>query len=240
MAKNKVVIKINYDNEQGNKPETSTKLVTEWHFGRIVVASVLVLVAVSGLIYLFMSGDDSVDKTNQTAVIQQETKPTKIEDDIQQSAITNKIDRIDETETKVSDETVIQSVEQTGAEFDQLEKENTSEKSIFDPRISRAVLTHALVNKEPVGEISSPITADKNKAISVYFFTEIKKMKGEVLFHHWYRNDKLVFKRKINILGNRWRASTSKLISYSKKGHWVVKLTDEEGNILSVMAFNVI
>lgn len=39
-------------------------------------------------------------------------------------------------------------------------------------------------------------------------------MKGQALYHYWIREGKLIYKGKINILGDRWRAATSKLISY--------------------------
>ncbi len=58
-------------------------------------------------------------------------------------------------------------------------------------------------------------------------------MKGEILFHYWLRNGQSIYKKELNILGNRWRASTSKLISYSKTGKWRVESVNKEDVILN-------
>lgn len=111
---------------------------------------------------------------------------------------------------------------------------------IYDERIRRTVLAQSIKNKEPKSEIGVPIVARQDRAVVVYFFTEITNMKGAVLFHHWLHDGESVFKRKIGIFGDRWRASTSKMISYSGKGHWVVQLINSQGKILSKIEFDVI
>lgn len=114
------------------------------------------------------------------------------------------------------------------------------DSKIFDRRVSRALLAGGINKKEPFNLILSPVVSDRDKAISLFYFTEIQDMKGQVLFHHWLRNGKTVFKRKLNILGNHWRAATSKNITFSKKGRWQVKLVDGDGNIMNVINFDVI
>lgn len=95
-------------------------------------------------------------------------------------------------------------------------------------------------NKEPGKGIVSPLTANKDRAIGVFYFTEINNMKGKTLFHQWKRDGKLVYERKINILGDRWRASTSKLITYSKTGSWSVRLVNKQGDIFNELEFEVV
>lgn len=111
---------------------------------------------------------------------------------------------------------------------------------VKDARVTRTMLVKGINNKEPFGEWNLPIKAEKDSAKGVFFFTEIKNMKGRVLYHRWYRDGKLIFKRKINILGKRWRVATSKTIPYSGKGRWEARLTDGSGNILSAITFDVI
>jgi len=115
-----------------------------------------------------------------------------------------------------------------------------SPKGLSHGRVTRALLTTGLNNKEPLAGISLPLVVNKNNAAQVYYFTEIINMKGEILFHHWLRNGQSIYKKELNILGNRWRASTSKLISYSKTGKWRVELVNKEDVILNKIEFNVI
>jgi len=112
--------------------------------------------------------------------------------------------------------------------------------NIADKRVSRAVIAYSLKQKEPEKVVTGWVKADKAKAVGVYFFTEINQMKGDVLFHKWYLNNKIVFSRRLNILGNHWRASTSKLITYSQKGEWRVTLVNRNQQVLAEIRFYVI
>lgn len=254
MTENKVVIKINYDtSKQKKQPELQPSMVTEWHVGRIILALVL-LVSIGGLLtYWFMSPSPvSVEqKTLSQPVLVKNEHIKKANKENQQNTISNKkvvkenkavegINEKQQSETPAKPVAVKDADQGTVKQVNKNETQSTVVPLIKDARISRLVLAKALNNKEPVGEVSLPIIVDKNKAIGVYFFTEINNMKGKVLFHHWLRNDKSVFKRKIHVLGNRWRAATSKLITYSGKGRWVVMLTDMKGNILGEIEFDVI
>ena len=109
-----------------------------------------------------------------------------------------------------------------------------------DSRVVRALLTVGLNNKEPLGNISLPISVTENKAVRVYYFTEIVNMKGQSLFHQWTWNNQIVYKKEIKILGNRWRASTSKMIINSKVGVWNTRLVNKEGVILNEIKFKVV
>jgi hypothetical protein len=119
-------------------------------------------------------------------------------------------------------------------------KSAISSKIISDAKVARALLTSGLNNKEPLAGISLPLVVNKNKAAQVYYFTEIINMKGETLYHHWLRDGQNIYKKELNILGNRWRASTSKLIPYSKTGLWRAELVNKEDVILNEIEFNVI
>ncbi len=232
MADNKVVIKINYDKVKSK--QTQPKMVTEWHIERIMIAVALFMIILGLLVYIFNCGEgdkEIVDeKIKQQDLIEHEINTSKINP---QQAV--QVEGKKNKEAIINSETIINNQ----AEYGKAGRV-VALSDIFDNRVSRAVLAKELNNKEPVGEIFVPILTDKTKAVGVYYFTEINNMKDRVLFHEWFRNDKLVFKRKIHILGNRWRASTSKLLPYSAKGRWVVKLVDESENILSLIKFEVI
>ena len=44
----------------------------------------------------------------------------------------------------------------------------------------------------------------------------------------------------INILGNRWRASTRKMMQYKLIGPWQVRLVDENGGLMHEISFEVV
>ena len=111
--------------------------------------------------------------------------------------------------------------------------------SITHYKVTRALLARGISNKEPFGEINAPIKV-KNKTVGIFYFTEIKGMKGRNFYHQWLREGKLVFKRPITVLGNRWRVSTSKLFTPSSKGSWTVRLTDKAGRIYNEINFEVL
>jgi len=113
-------------------------------------------------------------------------------------------------------------------------------KILSNKNVVRAVLAKGLYNKEPVGDIVLPLVLNDTAASRVFYFTEIINMKGQYLYHLWLRNGQMVYKRRIGILGNRWRASTNKLIPYSKVGSWTVRLVNEQGVILNEIQFETI
>ncbi len=231
MKDSKVVIKINYDKIKNR--QTQPKMVTEWHIKRILIAVTGGVVILGILIYIF-SGDEGKQQ-----LITEQTKQM----DLGEYEI-NTAKRMPERMTLAEKETI------TFTDIKKEKNKNTIKHrkpdknmilpNISDNRVSRALLTRKLNNKEPVGEILMPVRTNKTEAVRVFYFTEINSMKGQILFHAWFKNDKLIFKRKILILGNRWRASTSKLLPYSAKGHWVVRLLDSSKKVFSEIKFEVI
>ncbi|MEE9339841.1 MAG: DUF2914 domain-containing protein [Methylococcaceae bacterium] len=116
------------------------------------------------------------------------------------------------------------------------EYSKTTDKTI----ISRALLTNALIDREPVDNIISFVKVSRQKDTKINYFTEIMNMNGKVLYHQWLWEGQMEFNKKINIKGSRWRVSTKKFIPFSKPGTWLAKLVNEEGNILNEIKFEVI
>jgi hypothetical protein len=131
-------------------------------------------------------------------------------------------------------------IEEASVKIERVSKVKSVFKQHKNSRISRGLLTSGIINKEPMDTLGNTLKVSNKEASTVYYFTEIINMKGKILYHHWLRNGQTIFKRKINILGNRWRASTSKLIIYSQLGVWNVRLVDEQGLILNEIQFDVI
>ena len=105
--------------------------------------------------------------------------------------------------------------------------------------LTRVQLAKGISGKEPYGEIISPLIVDNDKATGVFYFTELRGMRGETVYHEWLRNGKVVYSKPIRILGKRWRASTSKLMNRSYTGNWTVRLKSGNGDVLNEIKFVV-
>ena len=112
--------------------------------------------------------------------------------------------------------------------------------AVFPEGLMRAVITSSIWKKEPVDKLTSPIMVKQNRARSVFYFTELKGMKGETVSHVWKYKGKVKFIKKIKILGDRWRASTSKLMNHASLGDWSVQLTTAEGKVMNEINFTII
>lgn len=106
--------------------------------------------------------------------------------------------------------------------------------------ISRALLTFKINNNEPVDKIILPLKLSKKGSTSVYYFVELKAMKGHTVYHEWLLDGALITRKKVNISDNNWRTASRQLFSNSVKTKWTVRLVDENGKILNEIPFNVI
>jgi len=247
---NNVVIKINYT-ESSKSPykRSEPETVTEWHYKRIVIALILLVAFIIFPFYYFSNNSVEQQTEKLTSVI--ETKPiaNNIPRVVDKQPV--KINRVKEIEIKTIINNPVKAIkkEQLVIDIKPVEKIKAEEKSkpeinpsqdLVDKKIVRALLTTGLNNKEPLDVIVPPVIVNKNKVTGVFYFTEIVDMEGRGLYHHWLWNDRVIYNRKINILGDRWRASTSKLIPYSKAGNWTVRLVNNEGIVLNEIKFKVI
>ncbi len=232
MAKKKIVIKVNYDKLKTEPAEP--EMMTEWNIKRIMIVLFCILVFMAGVIFLLL------DKKIETESMELSAKKNPMENQVESRVELLSAEKPVAMETVRPEKNNINSEEKKRQPEIADKKSIQNKASIYDNRISRAVLAFGLKEKEPVDSVTGDIVADKNKAVGVYYFTEINNMKGKVLFHEWYWNNQLIFRRKLNIIGRHWRAATSKLIPYSKRGHWKVRLVDTDNNVLSRVEFNVI
>ena len=109
----------------------------------------------------------------------------------------------------------------------------------LNAHITRAQLAQGVNKLEPYGQVSLPLLVDSNKAQGITYFTEVKNMQGNTVFHEWLKEGKSIYKRKIIIRGNRWRFYTSKLFTYKSAGQWQVRIITGKGNILHKIDFSV-
>lgn len=254
---NNVVIKINYKGS-GNSPyrRTENDMVTEWHYQRIVIAVILIMVFIVFPFYYF--SDDSAEQPVKKLTSVTKIKPVannilkavdkevakleqvkEVETDVN-TIINNPVKVIKKEQTAIEIKPVNKNPAEKIKKEEIIELKSNSSHSLVDKKIVRALLTTGVNNKEPLGIIVSPVLVNENQALSVFYFTEIVDMKGLAVYHRWVWNNKVIYNRKINILGDRWRASTSKLIPYSKTGDWSVRLVNNEGIVLNEIKFKVI
>jgi len=260
---NKVVVKVKYQGlNQDQKTNSRPDMVTEWHIPRILGAIAILVIFILFPFYYFSDQPSeaivdhkTITKIADTKNIKSTSKVTKtVNQKIPATVIAEKVNnsiKQEVLESKIPKAVIKSNIKQatsvTSKKPEQQTKielatEQSKTKKTIPPNthIVRALLTTGLNNKEPVDNIVSEIKVSKQKAAGIYYFTEINNMKGQALYHHWLRAGKLIYKRKIRILGNRWRAATSKLITYSKTGDWAVRLVNEQGITLNEIQFKAV
>jgi len=231
---NKLVVKVKYKGLNQHRDEPV--MVTEWNVKRIVIAIILLIFFILLPFYLF---DDESIKDSSDTTLNSKVKPVEKILEKEKKEIIKPIAKAVELDIDKKLPIVLVKLPDNTTEDTSIETEvERINDQITD--VVRALLTTGVINKEPMDNMGLPLVLNKNKAKNVYYFTEIINRKGQYLFHQWFRNEKLIYKRKISILGNRWRATTSKLIPYSKGGMWSVRLVDKQGVILNEIKFEVI
>lgn len=100
--------------------------------------------------------------------------------------------------------------------------------SAANAEVARAVITTAVVDREPVSDLTS-IPASDNSAV---FFTELRDMDGTTITHLWKYNGEVMAEVKFNVGGSRWRVWSSKNLMPEWYGEWIVDVVDDAGNVL--------
>lgn len=111
--------------------------------------------------------------------------------------------------------------------------------TIESDHLKRAVLSRKLQDKEPAGELPAEVTMNNEGIIRVYFFNELENLKGQTVFHDWYRDDERVARVTMRPRGNSLRASSAKYINRNMLGQWRVEATTKSGDRLGSGHFNV-
>jgi Protein of unknown function (DUF2914) len=122
-----------------------------------------------------------------------------------------------------------------------VEQARVAEQSVVDPKrvIARAQLTSDIENNEPIDNLKLPLKIGNNETLWIYFFVELKEMKGKTIYHEWWLNGNLVSRKKVNISDDPWRTASKQLITYTVNNDWVVRLVDESRNKLTEKSFNL-
>jgi hypothetical protein len=247
--KKNIVIKVSYPVSGKATENVTAKMVTEWNVKRILLAvGALVLVLVS-LIYSIENDTQKTDLDNATVLIDAIEKQAKPSDEVKETEIRN-LDipkqALLETNSLVEPKKVPNKTNKQTASnpVKEVIKKQSNEKVSKDrgyskANVQRATLTYAINNKEPVAEIVKDVDISHKNPVWLYYFTELKAMKGSTIYHEWLKNGVIVSRQVLVISGNNWRTSSRKLLSDSDKGDWNVRVVDKNDRVLNEKNFRV-
>lgn len=105
--------------------------------------------------------------------------------------------------------------------------------------ISRAVLTTGISEREPVDVLKESIEQTQFQE-KLFFFTEVRKLKGQTISHLWFHQDQLMAEIPLTISADRYRTYSSKNIMPSQTGQWRVEAVTEQGELLAQKTFRII
>jgi hypothetical protein len=74
----------------------------------------------------------------------------------------------------------------------------------------------------------------------LFFFTEVRKLKGQTISHLWFHQDQLMAEISLTISADRYRTYSSKNIMPSQTGQWRVEAVTEQGELLAQKTFRII
>ncbi len=230
---NKISIKVNIQNKVSNPDKLRQQTdVTEWNLKRIIAFLLVIIIILMIIAFAVYKKLPLPVQENKIQVVPdvELIKPESIQPKIEKKP--ENIPTIVLPNTKEPD------VQKVAVKV--IEEAFSYPTKSDSKKILRASLSTGLLEKEPIGIIDSSITVNKNQATAIYYFTEIIDMKESVLYHQWRWNNEIIFKKQINVMGNRWRATTRKLISYNKVGDWRVSLVNQNDIVLNELKFKVI
>jgi len=211
--KKSIVIKIKHPNLPLDA-EIRGVAVTQWHLPRIFMAVTLFLVVLAGIFYLVVQG------------LSDDGRPKPVQD----------------PSAKASP--AVRSGPGHHAGMGGLPVDEAipalGKPSVKGPgRVRRALLVSSIIGKEPGQELPDVIHAAIGQPMAVYYFTELRGMDGQTVYHLWLHNGKVIDRRPQQIAADRWRTSSQQQITSKSAGDWQVKTIDSQGRLLNELRFQV-
>ncbi|MGO2010479.1 DUF2914 domain-containing protein [Pseudoalteromonas sp.] len=111
--------------------------------------------------------------------------------------------------------------------------------SINTEKVSRAVLTREVKNREPVNVFQADIRrSDFTKTLA--FFSELKNLQGQHVQHIWYYQGEVVASIDLSVTTPRYRTYSNKSIMAEQIGEWRIDVVDEQGHLLAKKEFRIL
>jgi hypothetical protein len=99
--------------------------------------------------------------------------------------------------------------------------------------ISQAEFAQSIKDRAPIGII----TEADNTLGKIYFFTNIRHLKGDRITHRWIYKDKVKVQISFDIKGKRWRVWSSKNLWHRWTGQWKVEVLNQHNQLLLSKTF---
>ena len=95
--------------------------------------------------------------------------------------------------------------------------------------VAAARFTSGIENREPV----DAVTFLENEANKIYFFTDLRQMKGETVTHRWEYQGQVMAEIPFEVKGQRWRVWSSKNLQPDWLGEWTVSVVRSNGEVVA-------
>jgi hypothetical protein len=100
--------------------------------------------------------------------------------------------------------------------------------------ISEAVFALNVEDRVPINIVEEL----DNSLGKIYFFTNIRNLKGEYITHRWIYDDKVMADVRFEVRGPRWRIWSSKNLWHTWIGQWRVQVLLDDATVLFEKTFN--
>jgi Na+-transporting methylmalonyl-CoA/oxaloacetate decarboxylase gamma subunit len=217
--KRNIVIKVNYPLSEKGTRNLAPKIITEWNVNRIAFAVGVVVLVLTLLIYFINKEQQKVDSVNLPVPVSSTEqhvppKPEAKQPELKSQELSAQLPN--EVSPSLNSKNEIIKLKKPTASVEPIKKQADSKITKEHEHahvVSRSLVTYGIKNKEPVGEIAGSLKVSGKKPTWVYYFTELKGMKGSRVYHEWLKNGSLVSKQAIVIAGDAWRTSSRKLLT---------------------------
>lgn len=103
----------------------------------------------------------------------------------------------------------------------------------FAGEVARAQFTSSVNEREPVDDVAE-LTNDSRQ---IYFFSELRELRGQQITHRWEYNGQTVAEVPFQVGADRWRVWSTKKLDPLQVGEWKASIVDAEGNVLATETF---
>ena len=259
----KLVIRVVNAPSPDQQDETKPKVIVEYHWTRIIAASILLIALLTGFIWgglhLFNQSADNLPAVyERMAVPVEKANPPQADNPITaassakvspQASSNNSPSTSSKPTASNSTPSAVQS-SPPSAPIQQLvgnavvstqpaQTATESNVAILSGNIKMAQLTSGVHDSQPVDKLGQTIPMNEKGLIRVYLFMETEGVKGNVLFHDWLWKGKRIAHARIPIKRKTHAAASSKFIDRIMLGPWEVKIVDERNRVLAKTAFEV-
>mgnify|MGYP000409084597 CR=1 FL=1 len=240
---------------------------SEVHWGRIIAAgTALVLFIVLSMFFMLSGDEDPVQtdiiedelsttekfetppapKSQQKVLPEIEDAPLELLDqqtEAMQATKTQETDiktePVNEPAKEIVNEPVNEPVNESVNESVEIAPEPAS-LLIVNSAITHAALSLSLKDNIPGEALAAQVILPDANIMKVILFTEMKGIRGQVLYHDWYRNGERQARVKIPVNVSTQRSFSSKFINRQMLGKWQVKVVDGSNEPYVLADFEVI